>query len=189
MDADEIRRKFVREGGARHGSTHFCRKSRQSFYDRDCNEKSFNYERRDTMICKKRMKRGIAQFMGLAMGLMFSMSAMAAYEPDEIKLAGLTVRAKSYVTDKSGFASTTCADFTPSATVKIKATYTYVHPITGDKGTMYSPDYPNWKESGSSVEISFTAPEDNRSLSIQCEHAVRYMGQDGYCSTLDSYYP
>lgn len=186
MDADEIRRKFVREGGARHGSTHFSRKRRQSFHDRDCNEKSFNYERRDTMVCKKRMKRCIARFMGLAMGLMFSMNAMAVTK--ETTLAGLTIRATSYVTEKSGFCSTTCAKYTLSATVKVKCIYTYIDPVTGDKGTMYSPDYPNWTEKGSSVEISFTAPKDNRSLSIQCDHAARYMEEDWFCSTVDSYY-
>lgn len=132
---------------------------------------------------KQRMKRCAALFMGLAMGLMFSMNAMAA-SSQEVTLAGAKIEAKSYVTVDLGVGSTESANYTSSVWATVSGTYTYIHPINGDRGTYLAS---NQNVSGAS--IAFSPPGEYRSLSIQCHHTASNNGQQWSCDTQASYYP
>lgn len=139
------------------------------------------------MIGKKRMKRRIAQFMGLtmglAMGLLFSMDAMAGSDRKDATLAEEKVFASSIAWDTWGNGTTAFMDNIQESTVRINGTFTYVHPIYAEGGSYSS----GWKSDKSYVHISFTAPDGYRAHSMDCDHEAYYAGQSWSCSTTATY--
>lgn len=142
-------------------------------------------------MCKKRTKRCIARSIGLAMGLamamglMFSMKAMAVSDKGSVTFEGsVKVNASSTVTDTAGFGFTTSENYNPAVNAKVKGTYTYVHPLTGESGSKVS----DWMTGPSSASISYNAPTGYRSLSMQCEHMATYQKHEWTYVTAISYY-
>lgn len=124
--------------------------------------------------------------LAMAMGLMFSMKAMAASDKGSITFEGnVTVNASSTVTDSAGFGFTTSKDYNPAVNAKVKGTYIYVHPLTGESGSKVS----DWMTGSSSASIVYSAPTGYRSLSMQCEHMAIYQKHEWTYSTAISYYP
>lgn len=122
----------------------------------------------------------IEQSIERVMGLMLSMNVTSASDSKSATFSdGVTVHARSTITDTMGIGSTASTNDNLPVTTKIDATYSYVNLSSGDAVSVSLGE----EVGGSSVSIVCSAPAGCRSVSMQCNHEAIYNGEPQSCST------
>lgn len=133
------------------------------------------------MRSKQKIKKYVALLMGLTLGLMFSMNAMAA-SSQEATIAGAAVKAWCSVTYTFGEGGTGSLNYTDSVWATVSGTCTYIDLASGATRNMS-----NANENVSSAYISFIAPKDCLFFNVKCSHTVSNKGQNWSCTTEANY--